>query len=106
MSDKLLILTTLNDPVLAREIAGELVKRRLAACVSILPAATSVYVWEDEVQEDAEHVLLIKSRADCLDTLQRTLQALHPYELPEIIAVPITHGLEGYLRWIDDNTDS
>ncbi|MBK1691615.1 divalent-cation tolerance protein CutA [Ectothiorhodospira mobilis] len=104
MSEPLLIITTLDDEARAREIAALLVERHLAACVTILPAATSVYAWEGEIQEDAEHVLLIKSRAECYEALQEGLREEHPYELPEIIAVPITHGLEGYLHWIEDTT--
>lgn len=105
MQEPLLIITTLDDEARAREIGGLLVEKRLAACVTVLPASTSIYEWEGEIQEDSEHVLLIKSRAECYEALEEALLEEHPYELPEIIAVPITHGLEGYLDWIEDTTD-
>ena len=100
----LLVLTTLPDQDSASHIASALVERRLAACVNILPAGTSVYEWQGEVHQDSEHVLLIKSSDACFSQLQDTLLDLHPYELPEIVAVPISHGLPDYVNWIKEST--
>lgn len=104
MNEPLLLITTLDDADLAREIGRELVRQRLAACVNVIPGATSIYLWEGELCEENEFLLLIKSHAECYEALEECLQDLHPYELPEIIAVPITHGLEAYLNWIEDCT--
>jgi len=90
---------------LAEKLADTLVTERLAACVNILPAGRSVYEWQGKVEREAEHVLLIKSRRDRLPTLERRLCELHPYELPELIAVPIKEGLSSYLSWIDSQLD-
>lgn len=102
----LLVLTTLPDADSASSVASSLVTRRLAACVNILPAGTSVYEWQGEIQHDPEHVLLIKAPEAGYAALEAALRELHPYELPEIIAVPITEGLFEYLQWIKDLTAS
>ena len=101
-----LVLSTVPDRDTAERIATTLVTERLAACVNILPAVTSIYHWHGEVQKDAELLLLIKTRSSCYPQLEMRLTSLHPYELPEIIAVPIEAGLAGYLQWIQDNTGS
>lgn len=100
----LLVLTTLPDADSAGRVASSLVERRLAACVNILPAGTSVYAWQGKTHRDPENVLLIKTTEARYRQLQDALLALHPYELPEIIAVPITQGLPPYLQWIDEST--
>ncbi len=102
----LLVFTTLPDAESAGTVASALVARRLAACVNILPPGTSVYEWQGEIHQDPEHVLLIKTTETGYAQLQAALLELHPYELPEIIAVPITQGLPPYLRWIQDCTSS
>lgn len=89
----------------AERLAETLLAKRLAACVTILPAARSLYVWQGALQRDTELVLLIKSRSDRLEALRETLLEQHPYELPELIAVPIEGGLEAYLGWIDQQLD-
>lgn len=106
MPDHQLLLCTCPDDASAEAIAGALVSRRLAACVNIVTGLRSVYVWDDEVQNDAERLLLIKSRADRYGELERTIVDMHPYELPEIIAVPIQMGLAPYLTWIDDTLEN
>jgi periplasmic divalent cation tolerance protein len=100
----LLVFTTLPDQDSAASIASALVERRLAACVNILPAGTSVYEWQGEIHQDPEHVLIIKSSEARFARLQDTLLELHPYELPEIVAVPISHGLPDYIHWIKEST--
>ncbi|MFN2349800.1 MAG: divalent-cation tolerance protein CutA [Thioalkalivibrio sp.] len=100
----LLVFTTLPDQESAANIASALVERRLAACVNILPAGTSIYEWQGEIHQDTEHVLIIKSSEACFSQLQGTLRELHPYDLPEIVAVPISHGLPDYINWIKEST--
>jgi len=87
-----------------RKIARILVKENLAACVNILPAITSIYTWDEEICEDDEVLLIIKTRADLFDSLSITVTKEHPYEVPEVIAVPLTTGTAGYLHWIDQVT--
>ncbi len=84
----------------AERIARALVEERLAACVGLLPGLRSVYRWQGAIESADEALLLIKTAADRLDALQARLRALHPYELPEIVAVEIAAGLPPYLDWI------
>lgn len=100
-----LLLTTCGDMESAEKLAEGLLSERLAACVTILPAGRSLYVWQGELQRETEHVLLIKSRADRFEALRVALLAAHPYELPELIAVPVESGLDAYLGWIDQQLD-
>lgn len=99
-SDYRLVLCTCPDQECAARIAERLVEDRLAACVSLVPGLTSVYRWQGEVQRDAEVLLLIKTVAARLPALTETLRGLHPYQVPEIIALPIAEGLPDYLSWI------
>ena len=98
------LLCTVPDRDTGRAIARRLVEERLAACVNILPGVTSVYAWKGEVNEDEELLLVIKSRAGRYAELERAVVELHPYELPEVVAVPVSDGLPGYLAWIDEST--
>ncbi|MBN1377759.1 MAG: divalent-cation tolerance protein CutA [Gammaproteobacteria bacterium] len=102
MSKYLLVLTTLPTEELARQLAAQLVEQKLAACINILPAMTSIYQWQGKLEQGTEHQMLIKTRQDCYAQLEKFILAQHPYELPEIIAVPITQGLPEYLQWISD----
>jgi periplasmic divalent cation tolerance protein len=97
----LLAFSTCPDRSTARRIAGALVEARLAACVNVVEGVTSVYEWKEALQEDAECLLLIKTRAERFEALREMLVRLHPYELPELVAVPLAAGLPGYLEWID-----
>lgn len=81
-------------------LARGLVEARVAACVNILPTVTSIYRWKDEVSQDDEALLMIKTTADAFEDLKREVLARHPYELPEIIAVDIAAGNAPYLEWI------
>jgi periplasmic divalent cation tolerance protein len=96
----LLVMTTLPDAAAAQAIARELVERRLAACVSIQSSCRSVYRWQGAVEASEEVPVLIKTTSGRYPELQATLQALHPYTLPEIIAWPVVQGLPGYLDWV------
>jgi periplasmic divalent cation tolerance protein len=100
----LLVLTNLPDRAAAERLAGALVEQRVAACVNILAPCKSVYRWKDAVQHDDEHPVLIKTTAERYAALEAAIRAVHPYELPEIIAVPVERGLPAYLAWVDAET--
>lgn len=99
-----LLLCTCPDRETGLELARALVGERLAACVNLVPGVTSVYRWEDAVEEDAEVLLLVKTAADRTDALIERLSELHPYAVPEIIALPIQEGLDTYLNWLEAST--
>jgi len=100
MTQALLVLTNLPDAASAEALAHELVRQRLAACVNILPAVKSVYRWQGALEQAGETMLLIKTGAARYEALQAAIRAAHPYEVPEIIALPIAAGLPAYLDWI------
>jgi periplasmic divalent cation tolerance protein len=100
----ILVFTTLPDRTAAEALADHLVTEGLAACVHIGAPVTSVYRWEGSVQHDTEVPVAIKTRAERYNELQDAIVAAHPYELPELIAVPITCGLPDYLTWIETCT--
>jgi periplasmic divalent cation tolerance protein len=96
-----IILCTCPDKDTAEKIACLLVEDQLAACVNILPSITSIYQWQGQLERAEELLLLIKARQDCYPALEALIKKHHPYQLPEIIAVPIERGLPEYLHWID-----
>ena len=100
-SDFCIVLASCPDDETAKTLAEGLIGRGLAACVNILPGMTSVYRWEGRLERTRESLLLIKTRTDCFGALQEYLVAKHPYEVPEIVAVPIEAGLAAYLSWVD-----
>ena len=102
--ETLLVLTNLPDRAAAEKVAASLIEQRLAACVNILAPCRSVYRWKGAVQHDEEHPLLVKTTAARYAALEAAIRAAHPYELPEIIAVPIERGLPAYLQWVDTET--
>ena len=104
MTEPLLVLTTMPDEASSKELARKLVSDKLAACVNLLPQMTSIYEWKGASEEGTEHLLLIKSTARAYPRLEATIRDTHPYELPEIIATPISHGLPDYLNWIVERT--
>jgi periplasmic divalent cation tolerance protein len=95
-----LVLCTCPVGESAKSLAEALVKEGLAACVNILPGLTSVYVWQGELESSQEALLLAKTERHVYPRLEQRLQELHPYELPEIIAVDIESGLPAYLNWV------
>jgi periplasmic divalent cation tolerance protein len=97
----LLVLTNAPDAAVADRIATALVERGLAACVNMLSPCTSIYRWQEKLERASEIPLLIKTTEAQYPNLERALCEMHPYELPEIIAVPITRGLPGYLAWVE-----
>ncbi|MDX1529053.1 MAG: divalent-cation tolerance protein CutA [Gammaproteobacteria bacterium] len=98
-----IVLCTCPDMGTAQELAKRLVASRLAACVNIMPGLTSVYEWKGAVESDSELLLLAKTSEERYPALEKALREAHPYELPEIICVPIVAGLAGYLQWISDS---
>ena len=100
----LLVLTNLPDRGSAEKLAEALVAQRLAACVNILGPCRSIYRWKDAVQREDEHLMLIKTSSERYATLEQAIRAAHPYELPEIVAVPIERGLPAYLDWVAAET--
>ncbi len=96
----LLCYCTCPDVASAQRIAEALVNERLAACVNRLPGISSTYRWQDAVTTDSEELLLIKTRAGSFEALRARLLELHPYDVPELIAVPVTHGHDAYLDWV------
>ena len=96
-----IILCTCPDKDTAEKIARLLVSDKLAACVNILPGITSVYRWQEQLESAEEHLLLIKATKNSYQAIETSIKKHHPYQLPEIIAVPIENGLPEYLHWID-----
>jgi periplasmic divalent cation tolerance protein len=100
----LLVFTNLPDQTSAVRLAEDLVEKKLAACVNILSPCRSVYVWKNALNQDEEIPLLIKTTVARYAALEQAIRAGHPYELPEIIAVPVERGLPAYLAWIESET--
>ena len=100
----LIVITNAPDREVALKIARALIERKLAACVNILAECTSVYRWRDKLETATEVPLMIKTRAEIYDDVEAAIKSLHPYELPEIIAVPIERGLPDYLEWVNAET--
>ena len=103
-STKLLVITNVPDRATADKLADLLLEGKLAACVNILAPCRSVYRWKGALQHDEEHPMLIKTTRERYPALEQALRAGHPYELPEIIAVPIERGLPAYLEWVAAET--
>jgi periplasmic divalent cation tolerance protein len=102
----LVVITNLPDRAAAEKLADALIEQRVAACVNILAPCRSVYRWKDAVQHDEEHPMLIKTTEERYPALEAAIRAGHPYELPEIIAVPAERGLPAYLDWVAGETRS
>ena len=104
MQDALVVLVTAPSPDQAAEIARALVEERLAACGNVVPAIRSIYRWEGKVHEDAEALLVLKTTRGRFEALRDRVLALHPYDVPEVIALPVEAGSAGYLDWIASET--
>jgi len=100
--EEVVLITAPNQEV-ARSLARALVEERLAACVNLVPGLTSVYRWQGEVVEDQEVLLLVKTTTFAFPRLKERVLALHPYTVPEIIALPIAEGHGAYLDWLREN---
>ena len=103
-TDAIAVYVTVPDKDAGRKVAEALVSARLAACVNIIPGVESVYWWDGKVNSDPELLLMIKSRAGHLSELTEKVISVHPYDVPEVISVPITGGSEKYLEWINAST--
>ncbi|HXI26719.1 MAG TPA: divalent-cation tolerance protein CutA [Pyrinomonadaceae bacterium] len=101
-NDEIVVLMTAPNAEEGTRIAEMLVERKLAACVQILPPMTSIYVWKGEVQRESEILLVAKSSRAKFDELEEAVRAIHSYETPEIIALPIVAGSQPYLSWLSD----
>ncbi len=102
----IIILITTPDRESAEKIAKTLVSERLAACVNIINSVSSIFLWKGDIEEAKENLLIIKSRLDMLDRVIDEVKKVHPYEVPEIVAIPIIYGLRNYLEWIDEVLES
>jgi periplasmic divalent cation tolerance protein len=99
-----IVYITTPDRQTGEEIAGALIEQKLAACVNLFPIH-SIYAWEGKVNREDEALLIVKTRADLFEEqLVPAVQARHPYEVPEIIALPVVMGAPGYLNWINKET--
>ena len=103
-ANHLVVFVTTPTKEVGEQIAKSLVEAQLAACVNLLPEITSIYTWEGEVCHEAEVMMVIKTQAKLFEALADTIQTLHPYHVPEIIAVPIIAGSANYLAWIETVT--
>ena len=102
--DAQLVLCTCPDESSAKQLAKLLLEARLAACVNVIPGVQSFYHWQGELAQASEWQLVIKSRASLFEPLRQCLRAAHPYEVPEILALPILCGNPAYLQWVQEQT--
>jgi periplasmic divalent cation tolerance protein len=102
-NESFVVFSTFPDAETARRIARELVTEKLAACANILPPVESIYHWQGQLDQSAEVLVVFKTTAERYAAMEAQLKQLHPYEVPEIIALPISAGSESYLRWIEDS---
>src|SRR5712692_73604 len=105
MTDSIVIFVTAGSEAEAEILATALVEEQLAACVNILSPIRSIYRWEGKVADDREWLLLIKTRAERFAAVEAKVKALHSYQVPEVIALPIVAGAEGYMRWLRGETE-
>jgi periplasmic divalent cation tolerance protein len=104
MSKLLEVRTTFATSEDAERIARQLVSEKLAACAQIVPNVTSIYMWESMLRHDSEVLLLLKTTESSWPALRDRLAALHPYDTPELVAVPIENGAFNYINWVKENT--
>jgi periplasmic divalent cation tolerance protein len=103
MTGRVVVLCTVGSTEDAERIAGALVERRLAACVNVIAGVTSFYRWKGELNRDTEHLLVVKTTAARFEALREALVELHPYDVPEVVELPIERGHAPYLEWIDES---
>ena len=106
MTDKIVVLSTCSSDEEAGRIARRLVEVRLAACVNIIPGARSIYRWQGKIEDSAELVLVIKSRRDLFPKLRAEIEAMHSYEVPEVVALAVADVSENYHRWLDQGLEA
>lgn len=103
MADHLMVITTVGNESDALRVAKSLVERRLVACVNVSAQVRSFYSWKGSLEDEAEHMLFMKTRDERFQELEKALGEIHPYDVPELIAVPIEKGSAAYLGWVDEN---
>ncbi len=101
MTDKILVLSTCGTAEEAERLGRQLIEKRLAACVNVIPGAKSIYRWQGEIEDAPETLLLIKSRRSLFDAVRMELEKSHSYEVPEVVALAIVEGSLGYLSWLE-----
>ena len=99
MTDKIVVLSTCAAQADAERLARALVEGRLAACVNVVPGVRSFYRWKGEIDSGVEFLLIIKTSRDLFPALRAEMEKLHPYEVPELLALPVVAGAENYLSW-------
>jgi periplasmic divalent cation tolerance protein len=103
-TDAVVVLTTIATADEAVALIRGLLERRLIACGTVQPGARSIYRWEGKIADEQEAVVMLKTRSGCIEGLRRAFAELHPYKVPELLAIPVTGGLERYLGWINSET--
>jgi periplasmic divalent cation tolerance protein len=103
VTEYVVALSTVGRAEDAERIGRELVERRLAACVNVVPGLTSIYRWKGAIESESERLLVIKTRRERIDDLKTALVSLHPYEVPELVVLPIEGGHAPYLAWIGES---
>ena len=104
MTDKIVVLSTCSSPEEAEKVARKLVEERLAACVNIVNGVRSIYRWQEKVEDASEWLLIIKTRRGLFERVRAQIERIHSYDVPEVVALPIVEGSEGYLDWLDKET--
>jgi len=102
MAEHLMAITTVGNEDDARKVAKSLVERRIVACVNVSGPVRSFYHWEGGLQDDSEYLLFMKTRVDRLPDLETAINEIHPYDVPELIAIPIERGSAAYLGWLNE----
>lgn len=103
-TDAVVVLTTIATADEAVALIRGLLDRRLIACGTVQPGVRSIYRWEGKIADEQEAVVMLKTRSGCIEGLRRAFAELHPYNVPELLAIPVTGGLERYLGWINSET--
>ena len=106
MADYIQLFTTMERRDDAEIIAREVVKKRLASCAQVVGPIKSTYWWKEKIEQTEEWLCIMKSRSDLYDELEEAINSIHPYEVPEIVAVPIVSGSQSYLEWLDNEVRS
>jgi periplasmic divalent cation tolerance protein len=102
LTGAVVVLSAIGTPPDAEKVARALVDERLAACVNVVPGVVSIYRWQGNVEQEPELILVIKTLANRVDALTKRLLELHPYELAEVVVIPIVGGHKAYLEWIEE----
>lgn len=102
--EPVVVLITVPDEATAKKVAVPLVEEQLAACVNVVPGLRSIYRWEGKTCDQAELLLVVKTRRACLEALEKRVRELHPYSVPEVIALPVIEGSAPYLDWVAAST--